>query len=162
MEDEIEIPDPQLIPEQYEPPSSQNALMILRLIKNKIDSTLLPKDIKQHVMDMMAEFINNASMTNISINQVPEFLGDFDYICMTYTTFVNRRYRKELNYLLPSLRMILKMNLNKSKDGLYPKLVFEQRYRIEQHKETEEEKNRRWWGKTKPEKKQVSREVEYR
>jgi len=162
MEEEINIPDPQLIPEQYEPPSNQNALMILRLIKNKLESTLLPDDIKKHIMSDMTELVNNASMTNISISQVQEFLGDFDYIWMTYETFVNRSFRRELNYIKPSIRTIFKQNLNKSKGGFYPSLVFEQRYKydIKQQRETPEEKTKRVWGKGKPSK--TTQEVEYK
>ena len=162
-DDGFVLPPPDFTQGDYATPYDQRAAMTLKLIKNKLDSSLLPDNIKKHIYNDMIELVNNASMTNITLGQIREFLGNFDEIWMRYKTFVNRSYRKELNYIEPTIRTMFKMNLNKSKGGFYPSLVFEQRYRydIRQQKESPEEKATRVWGKAKP-RKEVSREVEYR
>ena len=108
----------------------------------------------------MGELVNNSSMTNISIGQIKEFLGDFDYIWMTYETFINRAHRKELNYIKSIIRTIFKQNLNKSKDSTLLRLVFEDRHRYEvkQQQEKVDEKVGRWRDKFKKREKQEVRE----
>jgi len=156
------IPPPDFSQGDYGTPYDQRAAMTLKLIKNKLDSSLLPPDIKSTIYNDMGELVNNASMTNITIGQIREFLGDFDLLWMNYKAFINRAYRKELNYIRAyrkelnyieaSIRTFFKMNLNKSKEGFYPSLVFEQRYRydIKQQKEPAEERVKKWFkGKPK-------------
>lgn len=150
-EDDFDIPAPDFTQGDYHTPYDQRAAMTLKLIKNKLDSSLLPDDVKKTIYNDMGELVNNSSMTNITIGQIQEFLGDFDYIWMTYETFINRAYRKELNYIKSLIRTMFKQNLNKSKEGFYSSLVFEQRYRydIKQQRETGEEKVKKWFGKNK-------------
>ena len=145
--DDFEIPPPDFSQGDYQTPFDQRAAMTLKLIKTKLDSTLLPPKVKSTIYNDMTELVNNSSMTNISLGQVKEFLGDFDYIWMTYETFINRIYRKELNYIKSIIRTIFKQNLNKSKEGFYSSLVFEQRYKydIKQEKAQPEEKVRRFF-----------------
>ena len=148
-DDDFEIPPPDFSRGDYQTPYDHRAAMTLKLIKNKLDSTLLPDKIKHTIYNDMSELINNSSMTNISRGQIKEFLGDFDFIWMTYTTYINRIYRKEINYIRELIRTIFKQNLNKSKDGFYPSLVFEQRYKydISQKREEPEEKVRKFFKK---------------
>ncbi len=149
VEDDFTFTPPDLSGEGYQIPVDQRAAMTLKLIKHKIDTALLPDEVKKRIYNDMNILVNNASMTNISIGQVKEFLGDFDYIWMSYTVYINRTYRKELSYIKPSIRTIFKQNLNKSKDGFYSSLVFEQRYKydIKQQKEPTEERVRGWFHK---------------
>jgi len=151
-EDDFVIPPPDFSQGDYHTPYDQRAAMTLKLIKNKLDSSLLPPNVKSTIYNDMGELVNNSSMTNITLGQIKEFLGDFDYIWMTYETFINRIYRKELNYIKSVIRTIYKQNLNKSKDGFYPSLVFEQRYKYEvkQEKIEPEEKVRRIFRGSKP------------
>jgi len=155
-DDGFVIPPPDFSTGDYQTPYDHRAAMTLKLIKNKLDSTLLPDDIKKTIYNDMGELVNNSSMTNITRGQIKEFLGDYDLIWMFYTTFINRIYRKELNYIREVIRTIFKQNLNKSKDGFYPSLVFEQRYHydISQKKSEPEERIKRWKKKFRKEPKE--------
>jgi len=151
------IPPPDFTQGDYSTPYDQRAAMTLKLIKNKLDSTLLPLNIKTTIYTDMGELVNNSSMTNISIGQIKEFLGDFDLIWMNYETFVNRSYRKELNYIKSIIRTIFKQNLNKSKDSMLLRLVFEDhhRYEVRQKHEKVDEKVSRWKDRFKKKSKEI-------
>jgi len=106
-------------------PTSQDAAMILELIRVRIKDTKLPTDIQTRILHDMEGYINNMSMTNITQGQVNEFLGGYKEIWMKYRIFeFRKKYWKELNTLETRIREIFIQNCNKSINGLLIDRVF--------------------------------------
>jgi len=140
----------------FMPPNAEAAWMLqLIKIRVKIDKSSLPVDIKQSLADDISMYLENASMTNISMGQILEFIHGFDELWMRYKIFrVKKKYVPELNYLMTFFKEMLVMNLNKSKEGWQGNHVFERhvRYDVKQtHKDISERLKKFFFGKKKEE-----------
>lgn len=146
-------------------PQTYEAAWILEIVKTKLelkeqvqgilDSVDLPENLKQTVFKNISIYVDNASLTNISSNQVIEFILGFEVMWSGLCIYVvkTKMYRGLLNFIHDQIKEIFIMNLNKSIEGWMGNHIFEKKstYDIRQSKKDPVDKVGWWMRKRKPE-----------
>ena len=94
-------------------------------IHHKIDKSSLPDKLKDQIKDYIDQILTSAGMTNISPSQVLEFLLDWDNKMDVMKIFNSDIDTPEYHDFKRSIRMELKLQLNKSKMGWQGNHAFE-------------------------------------
>lgn len=120
-------------------------------IHHNVDKTDLPDHLKQQIHSYIDQILTNAGMTYISAGQVLEFLLDWDNKMHVMKIMNPNIDTPSFQDFKRSIRMELKLQLNKSKEGWQGNHAFETQVKhdIKQRQETISEKMGGWIGKRK-------------
>jgi len=120
-------------------------------IHHYVDKTALPQALKDQIKMCVDQILTNAGMTNISNGQILEFLQDWDNKMHVLKIMQPEIDGVEFQDFKRSIRMELKLQLNKSKEGWQGDHAFETHVKqdLTQRNETTVQKVGRIFGRRK-------------
>jgi len=129
-------------------------------VHHKIDESNLPDKLKQNIKFNIDQILTSAGMTYISMGQIYEILKDWDNKMHVMKVMNPEIDTADFQDFKRSIRMELKLQLNKSREGWQGNHAFETRIKhdIRQTQETMVEKLGRFFGRGK--KKRIVEEQE--
>jgi hypothetical protein len=130
-------------------------------ICHKIDEANLPEKLKSNIKFNIDQILTSAGMTNISLGQIFEILKDWDNKMHVMKVMNPEIDTADFQDFKRSIRIELKLQLNKAKDGWQGNHAFEQRikYDVRQTQETIGQKVGKFFGIGKSKKKVIEEEV---
>lgn len=130
---------------------NRNWAAVIQLIQIRIQDTPIDEDTKKYLLKYIVPYVNLAGFTYIEKTQIVEFMIGYEILWNKYRIYMNPSNDPELVFLKSWIKEMFLLMINKSKEGMQLREVFETKstYDIQQKKVDYGERIKQIFGRKK-------------